>query len=50
MSTVKIALANLRAPSSPAESVSLACAAIAEAGRSGATVICFPECFVPGYR
>lgn len=50
MSTVKIALANLRAPSSPAASVSLACAAIAEAGRSGATVICFPECFVPGYR
>jgi predicted amidohydrolase len=24
--------------------------AIAEAGREGAGVICFPECFVPGYR
>lgn len=50
MNIVKIALANLRAPSSPDESVSLACAAIAEAGRMGAAVICFPECFVPGYR
>ena len=50
MSTVKIALANLRIPSSPEESVSLACAAIEEAGRAGAAVICFPECFVPGYR
>lgn len=50
MSTVKIALANLRIPSSAEESVSLACAAIEDAGRAGAAVICFPECFVPGYR
>jgi predicted amidohydrolase len=50
VSIVKIALANLRAPSSAEESVSLACAAIAEAGQAGASVICFPECFVPGYR
>lgn len=50
MNAVKIALANLRAPSSPEESVRLACAAIAEAGQMDATVICFPECYVPGYR
>ncbi len=50
MSTVRIALANLRVPSTPDESVSLATSAVADAGRQSATVICFPECFVPGYR
>ena len=28
----------------------LACDAIARAGAEGAAVICFPECYVPGYR
>lgn len=50
VSTARIALANLRAPASPEESVLLATAAVAEAGRHNALVICFPECFVPGYR
>ncbi|MBA2961823.1 MULTISPECIES: carbon-nitrogen hydrolase family protein [Ramlibacter] len=50
MSTVRIALANVRAPSTPEESVRLATEAVGEAGRQGALVICFPECFVPGYR
>lgn len=45
-----MALANVRVPNSPADSVLLATAAVAEAGRRGAVVICFPECFVPGYR
>lgn len=46
----RIALANPRYPSSPDESVELAVAAIAHAARDGAQIICFPECFVPGYR
>lgn len=50
MSTVRIALANLRVPATPRESVLLATSAVGEASRKGATVICFPECFVPGYR
>jgi predicted amidohydrolase len=50
MSTVRIALANIRVPATPKESVHLARSAIAEAGQRGALAICFPECFVPGYR
>jgi predicted amidohydrolase len=46
----RIALANLRVPASPAESVALACQAVAEASSQRADIICFPECFVPGYR
>ena len=48
MSTVRIALANLRVPAGPDDSVRVATAAVADAGRRGAMVICFPECFVPG--
>jgi predicted amidohydrolase len=50
VSTVRIALANVRVPSTPDDSVRLATSAVAEAGRRGALVVCFPECFVPGYR
>ena len=50
MSTFRIALANVQFPSTPAESVTLAEQAIAAAAVEGAGVICFPECFVPGYR
>lgn len=46
----RIALANPRFPSSPGESVELAVAAIARAAHGGAHIVCFPECFVPGYR
>jgi predicted amidohydrolase len=45
-----IALANLRFPMSPAESLSLAEQAIVDASRAGARLVCFPECFLPGYR
>jgi predicted amidohydrolase len=47
---VRIALANLRYPATPEESVVLAEKAIAGAGAAGAAVVCFPECYVPGYR
>src|SRR4051812_19778800 len=50
ISNVRIALANIRVPATPDDSVRLATAAVADAGRRGAAVICFPECFVPGYR
>src|SRR6185503_6180419 len=50
MATVRVALANLKYPASAEESVSLACAAIAEAARNRASIVCFPECYVPGYR
>jgi predicted amidohydrolase len=50
MSNFRIALANLRSPASAGESVALAGRAIAEAGDARAGIICFPECFVPGYR
>jgi predicted amidohydrolase len=46
----RIALANIRFPATPEESVTLARQAIEEASRKGARLICFPECFVPGYR
>jgi predicted amidohydrolase len=50
VNTVRIALANLRFPASPEESVALAGAAVARAAAAGALVVCFPECYVPGYR
>jgi predicted amidohydrolase len=50
MSIVRIALANVRSPVSPDESVVVAAEAIAEGGARGARIVCFPECFVPGYR
>ncbi len=50
MNTVRIALANIRFPATPDESVSLAVEAIAQAAVERADLICFPECFVPGYR
>lgn len=50
MTTFRIALANLRFPSSPEESVALAEQGIARASAEKADLICFPECFVPGYR
>ena len=47
---VRVALANLRFPGSPAEAVETARAAVLEAAQAGAQVVCFPECFIPGYR
>ena len=50
MTAFRIALANLRFPETPEASVALARQAIAHASLERAAVICFPECFVPGYR
>ena len=50
MSLLNIALANIRHPRTPDESISLAEGAIADAASGGAEIICFPECFMPGYR
>ncbi len=50
MTSVRIALANCRIPESRDDAVRLATSAIAEAAREGASIVCFPECFIPGYR
>jgi predicted amidohydrolase len=50
MAVVRIALANIEYPSSPADSVVSVEGAIADAASAGAALVCFPECYVPGYR
>ncbi len=50
MKPFRIALANLRVAATPDESVALAVGAIRDAAAAGAGIVCFPECFVPGYR
>jgi predicted amidohydrolase len=47
---MRLALANLPFPRGPEASVADAVRAIGEAGSRRADVVCFPECFVPGYR
>jgi predicted amidohydrolase len=48
--TFRIALANIRYPATPEESITLAEQAIGQAGVERAGLVCFPECFLPGYR
>lgn len=50
MSTVRIALANIQYPATPEESISLVEDSITEASRRYVDLVCFPECYVPGYR
>jgi len=50
MSLYRIALANLAIPRDPDESIALAVQAVAQASVERAGIICFPECYVPGYR
>ena len=50
MNPFRIALANIRFPATPEESITLAERAIAQASMEGAAIVCFPECFIPGYR
>jgi len=47
---VRIALANVRFPATPEESITLAKQATNQASIQGARMVCFPECFIPGYR
>lgn len=50
MSIIRTALANIPYPATPDESIALAERSIAQAADAHADIICFPECFVPGYR
>ncbi|AHG88612.1 Nitrilase/cyanide hydratase and apolipoprotein N-acyltransferase [Gemmatirosa kalamazoonensis] len=50
MSTVRVALANIHPATTRDESVTLARAAIERASAARADIVCFPECYVPGYR
>src|SRR5947209_7168340 len=50
MDLFRIALANLPHASTPEQSVAAAEQAIVQAAAKGARIVCFPECFVPGYR
>jgi predicted amidohydrolase len=50
MNSFRIALANIRFPGAADESIELAKASIDRAAAEGAGIVCFPECFVPGYR
>jgi predicted amidohydrolase len=50
MTMLRLALANIPFPSTPDDSVRRAADAIARAGAAGAEIVCFPECYVPGYR
>jgi predicted amidohydrolase len=50
MTAIRVALANIRFPGGPDESVCLAKDAIDKAGAESVDIICFPECYIPGYR
>lgn len=50
MATVRIALANLGYPHTPDDAITRAERAISQAGAERAALVCFPECYVPGYR
>ena len=50
MALFRIALANIIFPMTPEDSIAHVEQAVAEASQKGARVICFPECYVPGYR
>ena len=50
VTSVRLALANVRYPDTPDASIELAGRAIQDAAAAGASIVCFPECYVPGYR
>jgi len=50
MSALRVALANIGFASSPADSVARAVKTIEQASAARADILCFPECYIPGYR
>ncbi len=46
----RIALANLPYPATPDDAVARVIAAVADAGRERANMVCFGEAYIPGYR
>ena len=50
MTTVRIALANIPYPANPEDSVRRVLDAVARAGAERASIVCFPEAYIPGYR
>lgn len=50
MTHLRIALANIPLAATPEGSVQRAVAAIHDAATRAAKIVCFPECYVPGYR
>lgn len=50
MPTVRIALANVRLPSTREESLEIVLQSMQEAADGNSAIVCFPECFIPGYR
>ncbi len=46
----RIALANVRPPKDRDDSLAMVLQSIKEASDNGARIVCFPECFLPGYR
>lgn len=50
MSVLRIALANIGRAPTREDSVVRAVGAVGSAGSAGASIVCFPECYVPGYR
>ena len=50
MTSFRVALANLRFPEDAEQSLELALGAVRSAGEASAELVCFPECYVPGYR
>lgn len=50
MSMLRLALATLPYPDSSHDALQRARGALKDAGRAGAQLVVFPECYVPGYR
>jgi predicted amidohydrolase len=50
MAIVRVALANIEYPNSPEDSITRVAQSVRDAASARAAIVCFPECYVPGYR